>query len=161
MKIYLFLISFLFLAGCSTLQKVDTGTEFKEAYNYKKAILPASLAFASGVAYGFHETSVHHPDRYPDSWDPQFWDNRESWRNKYRNGDPACGAAFFGSRTFLAWTTDSKHLFGTLHRTTMFGTGVTLTIGKRRPAWHYLADAAISFAAFSIGFHSIYTITFR
>lgn len=155
------LISILLLAGCSTLKKVDTGTEFKEAYNYKKAILPASLAFASGASYGFHETSVHHPDRFPASWNKQFWDNRESWRNKYRNGDPTCGPAYFGSTTFLAWTTDSKHLFGTLHRTTMFASGVTMTIGQRRPVWHYLADAAISFAAFSIGFHSIYTISFR
>jgi len=155
------LISVLLLAGCSTSKKIDTGTEFKQAYNYKKAILPASLAFTSGVAYGFHETSVHHPDRYPGNWNKQFWDNRESWRNKYRNGDPNCGPAYFGSTTFLAWTTDAKHLFGTVHRVSMFGTGVTLTIGQRRPVWHYLADAGIGFVAFSTGFHATYSLLFK
>jgi hypothetical protein len=129
-------------------------------YNWKNAVIPAALSFASGMAWGFHETSVHHPSRYPDTWNRRFWDNSVSWTNKYRAGDPAQGEAFLGSTTFLAWTTDAKHLFGTVHRGTLFAAGVTLTIGQKRPWWHYIADAGISYAAFATGFHSIYSITF-
>ena len=36
---------------------------YTQKYNYRKAIAPASFALVSGAAYGFHETSVHHPPR--------------------------------------------------------------------------------------------------
>lgn len=40
----------------------------------------------------------------------QFCDSSVSWRNKYKNGDPSQGPRFFGSTTFLVWTTDLWHL---------------------------------------------------
>ena len=121
----------------------------------------AALMAVSGAAWGVHETSVHHPDRFPSNWNKQYWDNRLSWRNKYQDGDPAKGPAYPGSTTVLAWTTDAKHLFGTIHRTTLYGAAVVITIGRRRPLAHYLADALLSFAAHSIGFHGIYSLAFR
>ena len=137
---------------------------YGQKYNYRKAVAPASFALVSGAAYGFHETSVHHPDRYPAGWNANFWDNRISWRNKYYQNDPANGAKYLGSTTFLAWTTDSKHLFGTVHRVTLFGAGVSAGIvynrGERRKWWHYAVDAAITYAAFTVGFHSIYSLAF-
>jgi len=40
------------------------------------------------------------------------WFNpEESWKNKYKNRDPQQGPAFFGSTTFLVWTTDAWHFF--------------------------------------------------
>lgn len=142
----------------------STQPAYTQKYNWRKAIAPASFALVSGAAYGFHETSVHHPDRYPDSWNPDYWDARVSWKNKYYQNDPANGEKYFGSTSFLAWTTDSKHLFGTVHRVTMFGAGVSAGIvytrGEKRKWWHYAADAVISYAAFSIGFHSIYSLAF-
>jgi hypothetical protein len=36
-----------------------------QKYNLKHAVLPASLAFAAGASWGFHETSVNWPDRIP------------------------------------------------------------------------------------------------
>lgn len=135
-----------------------------QKYNWRRAIAPASFALASGAAWGFHETSVHHPDAYPDSWNPDFWDNRVSWKNKYYRNDPDNGAKYLGSTTFLSWTTDSKHLFGTVHRATLFGAGVSMGVnykfGEKRKLWHYAADAAIGYAAFAIGFHSIYSLAF-
>lgn len=119
------------------------------------------MAMASGAAWGVHETVVHHPNRIPSGWNRQFWDNRESWRNKYAGGDPEGGAKYFGSTTFLAWATDAKHLFATAHRVTLFGAGAMLTIGEKRPLWHYAVNAGISFLAFSAGFHLAYTIGFR
>jgi hypothetical protein len=135
-----------------------------QKYNWRKAIAPASFALVSGAAYGFHETSVHHPDRIPAGWNANFWDNRISWKNKYYQNDPANGAKYLGSTTFLAWTTDSKHLFGSIHRVTLFGAGasagIVYTRGERRKWWHYAADAAITYAAYSIGFHAVYSGVF-
>lgn len=168
---YLIFIA-IFLISCTSQKRVvSTGyvsasgmqahvVDGKKRYDVRKAILPASLAMVSGAAWGFHETSVHHADRIPDSWNQQYWDGRISWRNKYKDGNPDLGPRFPGSTTVLAWTTDAKHLFGTAHRATLFASGVTITIGERRPVWHYLADVGISFAAFSIGFHSVYTVGF-
>lgn len=161
-KIVALLFSTALLLGCSTPNRtIDTGYPGKVHYSISHAILPASLSAISGVCYGLHETSVHHPDRIPASWDRRFWDNRVSWHNKYRNGDPDLGPAYFGSTTFLAWTTDAKHLFGTLHRSTLFAAGITISIGDRRPAWHYLADAGLSFLCFSAGFHGVYTLALK
>jgi hypothetical protein len=120
-------------------------------------IAPIALAFVSGMLYGTHETVVHHPHRIPDSWDRQWWDASVSWRNKYAGGDPRNGERFWMSTNVLAWTTDAKHLFGTTHRATLFASGVTITLGERRPAWHYLIDAGLSFVAFGVGFHTIYS----
>lgn len=132
-----------------------------QGYEWKRAVWPASFSFVSGAAWGVHETVVHHPDRLPVGWNRQWWDGRVSWRNKYRNGDPGQGPAYFGSTTFLVWTTDAKHLFGSVHRWTFFAAGVTVTIGERRPWWHYAVDAGVSFVAFSVGFHGVYSAGFR
>jgi len=120
-------------------------------------IAPIALAFVSGMLYGTHETVVHHPHRIPSSWDRQWWDASVSWRNKYAGGDPRNGERFWMSTTALVWATDAKHLFGTTHRATLFASGVTITLGEKRPVWHYLVDAGLSFVAFGVGFHTIYS----
>jgi len=44
-------------------------------------------------------------------FNPLFWDVTKSWRNKYKNGRKDEGPKFFGSTTFLVFTTDAWHLF--------------------------------------------------
>ncbi len=160
---YVAIFLLLPIAACHTPRRatIDTGREINSSYRWQRAIAPVLLSGISGAAYGVHETVVHHPDRIPASWAPRFWDNRVSWRNKYRHGTPEHGPAYFGSTTVFAWTTDAKHLFGTLHRATLFGAGISVGIGKRRPVWHYALDAGLSFVAFTVGFHSAYTFYFN
>lgn len=43
--------------------------------------------------------------------DPLFWNPQESWKNKWRGGDPDNGEKFFGSSTFFVLFTDAWHLF--------------------------------------------------
>ena len=63
----------------------------------------SSLLFVSGMADGLAEASKFHPKGVTEVFgNPQFWDNSLSWRNKYRNGDPAQGAKFPFSTTALA-----------------------------------------------------------
>lgn len=44
-------------------------------------------------------------------FNPEFWNPNKSWKNKYKNNDEKNGPAFFGSTTFLVFTTDAWHLF--------------------------------------------------
>ena len=39
-----------------------------------------------------------------------FWDPKISWRNKWKNGDPAQGERFPGSSTIFVFLTDAWHL---------------------------------------------------
>ena len=48
-----------------------------------------------------------------------FWNPQLSWVNKWKDGDRANGEKFFGSSTFLVWTTDSWHLIKMLFLTTL------------------------------------------
>jgi len=124
--------------------------------------LPAGLAFASGLFYGIEETAVYHPDRFPKSWNKKFFNNSESWRNKWKNGDKTQGEKFPGSSTVFVWATDAKHLFGSLHRATLFSSGfvlrATYTIGEKRKFSTYLIDSAVIFASFATGFHAFYSL---
>lgn len=125
-------------------------------YNWKRAGLTFGMGLFSGVAMGFHETAVHRPSSFPASWNRQYWNGQISWTNKYKDGTPASGPAYFGSTTALAWTTDAKHLFGTLHRAGVLGTGIVIGFGEKRPWWHYGADLVAGFAGYSLGFSSIW-----
>ena len=40
-----------------------------------------------------------------------YWNPNISWRNKWKDGEKAKGEKFFGSSTFLVFTTDAWHLF--------------------------------------------------
>ena len=41
-----------------------------------------------------------------------YWFNPNgSWKNKYKDNDPTKGPKFFGSTTFLVFTTDAWHFF--------------------------------------------------
>lgn len=131
----------------------------KPAYNFNRAILPASLVFVSGASWGIHETCVNWPDRLPPSWNEYFWDNRVSWENKWKRGDDGeliipLTPRYWGSTGILVATTDAKHLFASAHRWGMMGTGISIGIGEKRPWWHYVADAAISGVAYGIGFQT-------
>ena len=39
--------------------------------------------------------------------DPDFWNPSRSWRNKYKDQEEPKGPKFFGSTTFLVFTTDA------------------------------------------------------
>ncbi|MBK8706625.1 MAG: hypothetical protein IPN33_25650 [Saprospiraceae bacterium] len=154
------LIFAILLSACSTPRKLETGRDFEKAYRWQRAIAPAALSFAGGVCYGFHETVVHHPDRIPANWNKQWWDSRQSWRNKYKDGDPVNGPAWFGAE-YVTFGQDAKHTFATGYRYTTLAAGICIGLGQRRPAWHYAADIGISFVCAAVGFHGIYSGFFK
>lgn len=130
----------------------------RDRYDWKHAILPASLCFVSGAAWGANQTLQHHNAEFfrvfPGA-NPRFW-GVDSWKNKYRNFDPAQGR-----NAVPIWFTDGQHLTATINQTTAFAAGFCIAFGQPRKWWHYAADAGISFAAYSLGNVLAYNVIFR
>lgn len=122
-----------------------------QKYNWRHAAPPMLLSFSAGAAWGTHEVLMH---RYPDfkrvfpKANDQFWDPHRSWQNKHTNDVPV-------------WFTDGKHLLASYTQASLFGAGVTITIGAKRPVRHYLIDAALSFGAYSVGNWVAYDVVFK
>ncbi len=123
-----------------------------QRYEWRRAIAPAALSFTAGASWGLHETLMHHNARFFEVFPKasrRYW-GPSSWQNKYED----------------AWyvpvqLSDGKHLAATLHHTLIFSAGVTITLGEKRPTWHYLADAGISLAAYSAGNRLVWDGVFR
>lgn len=125
---------------------------------HRRLILPAALAFTSGAAWGTHETLMHHNDRFfrvfPHA-SSRFW-GPESWKNKYWGFNPENGR----NRTPI-YITDAKHLFASGTQVLGFSAGFTIMLGERRPFFHYLFDAGVSFVAYTAGNLVTYNLLFR
>lgn len=138
------LLSSLFASA----QLSESSTTKAPRYNWKHALVPAGLMFAAGATWATHETVVHHNPQFfkvfPNA-SRRFW-GPESWRNKYVDGVPEKGR----NKTPV-WFTDGKHLTASAHHTLLFAAGMTITLGEKRPVWHYALDVGISFAAYSAG----------
>jgi hypothetical protein len=129
------------------------------AYSTEKALLKGGLLFLSGAADGLSESLIWHYPRFEQihpNANPAYWNPYQSWRNKYRNGDPAQGAAYFGSTSFLAWTTDGYHLSRTAGRTMIMGSITISLFEKRRKWWTYPAEFVAGGLVRSAGFHAVY-----
>lgn len=143
---------------------VTTSLFSQTPYKPTRAVLPASVAFVSGMSNGLNQTLQHHYNRFERAFpnaDPNFWNPDVSWRNKYAGGLPENGERFPGSKTVFVWTTDAFHLTNTIHRTTLFTAGCMVTIGEKRPWWHYALDIGITYAAHTAGFHLVYSGIFK
>lgn len=117
--------------------------------------------FVSGASYGLVESLQFRYDRFTarhPGHDPLFWNPKESWRNKWRGGDPALGERFPGSSTIFVWTTDAYHLFRTVERMSWVGSiTLQITIGEKKP-WHYYAWAV---ARSYVGFWCGHAVTYK
>lgn len=93
-------------------------TKFKWLSLSKNDVGLIVLQSISGSADGLNQKIIHH--RF--GLGNKFWDNRLSWKNKYKdwdNGDKS--AAFMGSKTWLVMFTDGFHLTRFIDKTAMIG----------------------------------------
>jgi len=80
----------------------------------KKDIAPMACFVVSGMFDGTAETLKWHYDKADKfGLNDSFWNPEVSWKNKYKNGNPDEGPAFFGSTTFMVGITDGYHLMRT------------------------------------------------
>ena len=91
----------------------------------------------------------------------QFWNPDLSWRNKWKNGDPAQGEKFPGSSTVFVSLTDGWHMCNTVNKFSCIA-AITIQIGgKKKPIKYYLLDFLTYSAAYSAGFVMTYEIIFK
>lgn len=111
------------------------------------------LNFIAGSLNGCREAAKSDYSRIPDSWNP---DN--TWRAKYKNGDPNQGEKFLGSTTIFIGLTDKYHAFGsiqTISQLTYLGT-VSYKFNNRsyrgKQLWLKLGtELTTSFITFNLG----------
>ncbi|MFN8291487.1 MAG: hypothetical protein U0U70_14615 [Chitinophagaceae bacterium] len=114
------------------------------------------LVFMAGAAKGFNETLQFHwkefKRQFP-SANPHWFNPMVSWKNKYKNGDPAAGPKSFLSTSVLIMFTDQYHLNNFLIRMS-WASALVIKIGeKKKPfrqyLWDFLYYSACNFAGFA------------
>jgi len=76
------------------------------------SIISIACWILAAICNSIMDTLVHHyPTSIFNDKDPQFWNPKISWKNKYKDGVKAFGPAFFLSTGILVAFTDGWHLF--------------------------------------------------
>lgn len=140
-------------------------TTTSKKWNYTKTLIGCGVAFVGGVANGYHETILNHYPKFkkvhPNA-NAQYWNPEISWLNKYEDFDRyGKREAYFGSTTFLAWTTDAYHLTSVISNTSLIGATCIITIGEKRKWWEYGIDILAMSLSRSAGFHLIYSQIYK
>jgi hypothetical protein len=75
--------------------------------------LPIMFVILAGISNSIMDTLAYHfsTSIFANFDDQSYWNPNISWKNKWKNGNPEEGEAYFGSSTFLVWTTDAWHIF--------------------------------------------------
>lgn len=161
------ILIFLFLANTASAQ---FNLSFKERMQRNWPIYTSF--FVAGAADGFEETIEHHyyifRKKFPNA-NEQFWNPEESWKNKWKDGNPDLGPAYWGSTNVLVWTTDAYHI-ARLVKHTSYSTGTCYALysnawdGRWRDKptfWDHALDFVIASACRSIGFQLVYGVAFK
>lgn len=130
-------------------------------------IVAAAFLLAAGMFNGLMDSLQFHysatPFAHAGRFEQRFWNPAESWKNKYRNGDPAQGEAFPGAKTVFVFATDGWHLFKFLMlKFIVLAVVVALPFSRRRDhdtvaVW---AGNALLFVAFHLCFQAGFTLAY-
>lgn len=135
----------------------------KYVFKLKEHIAPATGMFVAGMADGFRDACLFHNDRVLAriKGGERFF-GPESWRNKYKNGDPLQGERFWGSSRWFAFTTDAPHLLKFIDNFFTVGAiSFKLVKGERRKWYIYIAEAAAYWLCNRLGFVLSYNVIFK
>lgn len=91
-----------------------------------------------------------------------FWDPEYSWERKYKNNNYFSGKPkFFGSTTFLVFTTDAWHLFQFLSNSfIIIAILIAFHMSKDLPWWAYIIEFAILKTLWGLWFELFYSKVF-
>jgi len=88
-------------------------TQINQGFQFKSEQPTLALLFLSGMSNGLEDVLQFHYAEFKQvhpNANEQWWNPELSWRNKYKNGDPAQGRRYPGSTSVLVATTDAWHL---------------------------------------------------
>jgi len=83
----------------------------------------SSLIFLSlvlGITKGIQDKLLFHFDTSVFKRLGNWWNPKESWKNKWKDGDKSKGERFFLSSTWLVSLTDAWHFFGLIRNFSIF-----------------------------------------
>ena len=161
---------FAVFAGCFLILTCNMNRSQAQRV-WKDYLVTGSFMLISGMIDGTVESLNYHyrdgfKNRIPMA-NNQFWNPRQSWKNKYRNGDPSQGEKFSGSTDLLICTTDGYHALHTAKQVLDVSTLVyymgnsSCSKTKRKNNWKNIATDFIVLSAIrSIGFHLTYSLIF-
>lgn len=123
-----------------------TNAQKPEPYKFrvKEHIVSGSLMILAGAADGLRDAVTYHNDRVLKGLNvsPRFW-GADSWRNKYKNGDPQQGEKFPGSTSVFVFVTDAPHLLKFLDNFFTAGAISFKIVQGNKKRWYlYIAEAA-------------------
>jgi hypothetical protein len=112
------------------------------------------LMILAGILNAFMDvTDFHYSISIFTKWKCQKWiDPALSWRNKWKNGDPAQGERFFGSSTIFVCVTDFWHFCEFLMMLS-----ICCAIVFYHPLIKWWTDIIFFFAAYSIFFEIFFS----
>ena len=156
------------------LQQFDTGYSYdrfdwvnlKSKRDARQHGIMAGLMFTSGMARGMEQVLAYHYDyfekRHPRA-NPNYWNPKYSWTNKYKHNNPQAGSKFLFSTTALVWLTDGKHLMDMLNNVPVY---VCITIPIAYPTykyhnWHDIIGRAVMLSIWrQAGFYTTYNVLY-
>ena len=142
--------------------QISAQTEY--THNWKRVAVGASFTFTAGLANGFGEAISHHPNavksRFP-NWPEQKWNPEYTWRNKYKDGIPENGPAFWGSTSVFIWATDPYHAKNYVRTGGLVLGTFVLTVGEKKPLKFVLLDMLVGAGAYYAGNYLTYNVIFR
>jgi hypothetical protein len=126
-------------------------------YHVEKNHASHGMMFVGGAFNGVSDALAHKYSStvfYKSPANNQFWNPQVSWENKYRDWPIDDRPAYFGSTTFLAWTTDGWHMTKTGQLKSMQVAMVLYKPEKEiRKWWWPVADVFVTGVFYSAGFH--------
>lgn len=143
--------------------------DFIDKYNAQLLLVVALLVFSS-ISNGVMDTiQFHYQGSVFDGGNDQFWNPKVSWENKYAKGPDGIQRPYkpryFGSTTFLSFTTDGWHLFKALflwfNRAAMVVLFDLFLIERSKSRLLRFGIACVAWIVLSIaymGFHLFYSI---
>lgn len=121
-------------------------------YNILIIILIVLLA---GACKAIKDTLQHHFETSVFNGKTGFF-GKDSWKRKYKDFDKGdLRERFFGSKTFLVWTTDGWHLFDVLY-TSLFELAIALLVSK-----FCFPFGVVYVIALFVGLKIVHSITFN
>lgn len=126
--------------------------------SFLKKRIPTYIGiFAAGTVDGFSENLKWKYYKFENTFPNakrEFWDPRESWRNKWKNGDPSQGERFLGSSTIFVGATDGYHMLNTTSRFLLKASYVINLRQIKNHDWKaLLIDFGISTVMFGLGYN--------
>ena len=109
-----------------------------------------AIQFVSGAVEGIHDYAYYHPDaflRAHPGFNPDWWDNRLSWDNKYHN-------TWF-VRTFAVWATDANHAGKALNHLCN-SVSIAIAFNDFKNWKQILKRTAIAYTVNCLGFNAMY-----